>query len=178
MTLARQGNMVCFDEGDSRFQLRAAGIAIRERHLLVHRATVEAFWSLPGGRVERDESAADTLRREMMEELQRTVAVGPLLHVIESFFTLGPRRYHELGLYHRMEVPADFPFSIDGEIIHRIRDGDSDLEFKWVSLDRPSLDAVRLKPASLRDALLHGSGPAVHFIDREPTPLPMLGTGP
>jgi ADP-ribose pyrophosphatase YjhB (NUDIX family) len=178
MTLVRQGNMICFDEDGSRFQMRAAGVAIREGHLLVHRATYEDFWSLPGGRVERDESASETLGREMIEELEQPVTVGPLLHVIESFFTLGGRHYHELGLYHRMDLPAAFPFATDGTIVHRIRDGSADLEFKWVGLDRASLDAVRMKPQSLADALLAGHAAAVHFVDRESVALPLTGAVP
>lgn len=175
MSLLRQGNMVCFDEGDARFQLRAVGIAVRYGHLLVHRATYEDFWSLPGGRVERDESAGETLEREMIEELQQPVVVGPLLCVIENFFTLGTRRYHELGLYHRMDVPDAFPFAGDGGIVHRVRDGDSDLEFKWVTLDPAALDAVRLKPASLLHVLLGDVNGRVHFVDREADPLPLVG---
>ena len=114
MSLIRQGNMICFDEGDARFQLRAVGIALRDGCLLVHRATYEDLWSLPGGRVERNESAGETLGREMIEELHQPVAVGALLYVIENFFTLGRRRYHELGLYHRMDVPVRFPFAANG----------------------------------------------------------------
>lgn len=178
MTVVRQGNMICFDEDDARFQLRAVGIATREGCVLVHRATVEDFWSLPGGRVERDESAGETLEREMLEELQQVAAVGPLVHVIENFFTLGLRRYHELGLYHRVDLSADFPFAADGTIVHRVRDGDMDLEFKWVPLDHASLSAIRLKPASLIDVLLCGPGAAVHFIDREIEPLPMTDAPP
>jgi len=169
--------MICFDEGPSRFQMRAVGIAIREGHLLIHRATYEGFWSLPGGRVERDESAGETLEREMIEELEQPVQVGRLLHVIENFFTLGTRRYHELGLYHQMEVPAGFPFAIDGSIVHRVRDGDADLEFIWVKLDRGSLAAVQLRPQSLVEALLNGGVP-VHFVDREDAPLPLTGAQP
>lgn len=176
MTVVRQGNMICFDEGKARFQLRSVGIALREAHLLVHRATTEAFWSLPGGRVERDESAAETLVREMMEELQQPVAIGPLLYVIENFFVLDGRSCHELGLYHRMDVPAGFPFSAAGDIVHRIRDGGSDLEFKWVRLDQLSLRAIRLKPTSLIDALLSSTDALTHLVVRETGPLPTVDT--
>jgi 8-oxo-dGTP pyrophosphatase MutT (NUDIX family) len=177
MTLIRQGGMICFDEDGERFQLRAAGIAIREGYLLVHRATDEDFWSLPGGRVERNESAAETLTREMIEELQHPAEVGPLLCVIENFFTLAGRRYHEVGFYHRMQPDAGFPFAPNDGVCHRVRDGQSDLEFKWIALTRESLSGARLKPAPLIDVLLSGGDDVRHMVERELVPLPMLKEG-
>jgi ADP-ribose pyrophosphatase YjhB (NUDIX family) len=165
--------MMCFDEGRERFQMRAAGIALRDGHLLVHRAIVEDFWTLPGGRVERGESAGETLAREMVEELGQQVEVGPLVCVVENFFELGSRRYHELGLYHRMDVPGDFPFTADGSICHRVRDGDSDLEFKWVKVEPRALAELPLKPNVLIDHIASGMATLVHIVERDIVPLPL-----
>ncbi|MEO6014722.1 MAG: NUDIX domain-containing protein [Devosia sp.] len=172
--MSEQRQMVCFDEGAARFQMRAAGIALRDGYLLVHRASVEDFWTLPGGRVERGESAGETLAREMVEELGQQVTVGPLVSIVENFFELSGRRYHELGLYHRMDVPDVFPFSVDGSICHRVRDGDSDLEFKWVRAERRELDDLRFKPSALIDHIAAGTGALLHVVEREVEPLPLL----
>jgi len=40
-----------------------------------------APWGLPGGWVDRNEHPADTVRREMQEELQLAVEVGPIIAV-------------------------------------------------------------------------------------------------
>jgi 8-oxo-dGTP pyrophosphatase MutT (NUDIX family) len=61
------------------FQMRIAGLAFRDGHVLVHRATHEAFWTFPGGRAEMGETSEETLTREMVEELGVTASVGPLL---------------------------------------------------------------------------------------------------
>ena len=104
------------------FQMRIAGLAFRDGHVLVHRATHETFWTFPGGRAEMGETSAETLAREMMEELGVEADVGRLLWVVENFFRYEERDWHELGFYYRMELPAIFPFhptDIDG-ILDRI----------------------------------------------------------
>ena len=61
--------MITYTEGSRRFNYRIAAVFIDEGHLLVHRAETDPFWALPGGRAEMRELAADTVRREMREEL-------------------------------------------------------------------------------------------------------------
>lgn len=79
------------------FQMRVAGIAFRDGHVLVHRATHEKFWSFPGGRAEMGEQSQDTLAREMVEELGVEAQVGRLLWVVENFFHYEGKDWHELG---------------------------------------------------------------------------------
>ena len=57
--------MITFEHGDRRFNLRAVGVILdREgQRMLIHRASHEDFWTLPGGRVEMGESAAEALVR-------------------------------------------------------------------------------------------------------------------
>jgi ADP-ribose pyrophosphatase YjhB (NUDIX family) len=137
--------MVRIDADPNLFNYRIAGLALRDGHLLVHRATHEPFWTLPGGRAEIGEDSRETLRREMVEELEQEAEICNLLWVVENFFFFDNRRYHELGFYYRMAVPESFPFA-SGEIVHRIADGGSDLEFKWVPANEESLAALPLQP--------------------------------
>jgi len=57
----------------------------RGRLLLVRRANppAQGTWSLPGGRVEPDESARAACRREVVEETGLQVTVGNLLGTVE-----------------------------------------------------------------------------------------------
>ena len=141
--------MIVMDAGASRFQLRAGALIWSNGHILIHRAVSDPFWALPGGRVEFHESSAGALAREIEEEIGCTATIGPLRFVIENFFELGGRKAHEIGFYHEAELTAPLPFH-ETDVVHRSRDGTSDLEFRWVLPQRTVLDAFDLKPAPIR----------------------------
>lgn len=130
---------------DRLFQMRIAGLGFREGHVLVHRAIHEPFWTFPGGRAEIGETSIETLKREMVEELGVGVVVERLLWSVENFFRYEERDCHEFGLYYLMELPPSFPFASD-EIIHRVQDGGSELEFKWVPATRAALTKLDIPP--------------------------------
>lgn len=138
--------------GGRLFQMRIAGLAFREGHLLVHRAIHENFWTIPGGRAEMGEASSKTLVREMREELGVEARVDRLLWVVENFFHYEERDWHELGFYYLMHLPETFPFACD-EIIHRVEDSGNELEFKWVPATRASLQALDLPPYFLADEI-------------------------
>lgn len=138
-----------FNDKGRRFNARVAGLALRDDHLLIHRAVHEPFWTIPGGTAEMGEDSRTTLVREMQEELGVDVTVGRLLFLVENFFTFEKRAWHEIGWYYLMDLPSIFPFSTDGRIIHEIVDGKNRLEFKWVPATRDSLDALPLPPVFL-----------------------------
>ncbi|NLS15229.1 NUDIX hydrolase [Rhizobium sp. P40RR-XXII] len=132
--------------------MRVAGLGFRDGHVLVHRAVHEHFWTFPGGRAEIGETSEETLRREMMEEIGVDVTVRRLLWSVENFFHYEQLDWHELGLYYLMDIPAEFPFDPQ-EIVHRIQDGDNDLEFKWVRATREALAALDIPPYFIADEI-------------------------
>ncbi len=137
--------MIRIDAGARRFNFRIAGLGFRNGHVLVHRATHETFWTFPGGRAEIGETSAETLRREMLEEIGVEVTVGRMLWMVENFFHYEERNYHEIGFYYLMEIPQAFPFH-ESAIVHRLRDGKNDLEFKWARATVAALRALDIPP--------------------------------
>jgi ADP-ribose pyrophosphatase YjhB (NUDIX family) len=141
--------MISYTEGSRRFNYRIAAVFVDDGHLLVHRAESDPFWALPGGRAEMCELAAETVRREMREELGEDVRVDRLLWVVESFFLYTGLDYHELGLYWLAHLPATSPRRTKQDF-HGI-DAGTPLVFRWVPLaDVPALD---LRPNFLRTAV-------------------------
>jgi ADP-ribose pyrophosphatase YjhB (NUDIX family) len=150
-----------FRDGEAVFLVRVGGVAVEGDRVLLHRTEHEDFWSLPGGRLEVGETAAEALVREMREEIDADIEVGGLLWVIENFFTHAGldvpgsdavRRHHEVGLYLSMYLPADLVVRerFTGVELagtpHEFR-----MEFRW--FDRSELGAVDVRPAALRERL-------------------------
>lgn len=144
--------LITIKDGKRRFNHRIAGLAFRNGHVLVHRATHETFWTFPGGRAEIGETSAETLAREMLEELGVEAKVRELLWIVENFFHYEGKAWHELGLYYRMEIPAQFPFH-ESDIIHRNEDGKNSLEFKWVPATCAALKALDIPPYFIADEI-------------------------
>lgn len=96
---------ICLPVEDALFNFRVAGVAVQNDKLLLHRTPADNFWSLPGGRVDMFEFSRETLLREMLEEIGKTVQVGKLLWVVENFFEYNAIRHHEIGFYYQMEIP-------------------------------------------------------------------------
>ena len=143
--------MITFDRGNVRFSYRVAGVAIRDRKILTQQPVEGGFCFLPGGRAELQESAGETLRREMQEELHVDVTVGRLLWVVENFFEIAGKKFHELGLYFLMTFPDDSPV-VDTSKTFVVEEANHKFILQWHSLD--GLNDVSLYPSFLRAALL------------------------
>ena len=147
--------MITFVQSDIQFTLRVAAVAIHDRHILLHRAEGDDFWALPGGRVEMLEPAAESLKREMKEEMDANVRVERLLWVIENFFD-HKISHHELGLYFSIDLGVDFAHHDKTQPFYGREDGPDGnanlkLIFQWFPIDR--LEDVYLFPTFLRTAL-------------------------
>lgn len=77
-------------EANSAIRVRVAAVILdNEQRLLVVRQNHKPFWVLPGGTLELGETLETCLVRELEEELNLTIQVGPLFSVSE--FISGPR---------------------------------------------------------------------------------------
>ena len=144
--------MLEFDRGDQRFCYRAAAVILDRGRVLLQKDMLGApFWLLPGGRMEHGESGWDCIAREMRDELEEEVKVERLLWCVENFFKHQGMKWHEVGLYFLVSLPADSRFFGDGP--HWGVEPEIDLKFplEWHEVER--LGDVRLLPSFLRERL-------------------------
>jgi 8-oxo-dGTP pyrophosphatase MutT (NUDIX family) len=119
---------------------------------------------MPGGRVEMGESGAETVVREMQEELGETVQCGPLLWVAESFFMDGALEFHEIGLYYAAQLLPDSPLLAERAFFYG-SEGAQRLIFCWFALSE--LAGIDVKPSFLVNGLAAPAAGPVHVVQRE-----------
>ena len=158
--------MITFDRGNECFNFRVAGIAIENNRVLLHTTEKDDFWSFPGGRAEIGETFADTLIREMKEELNEEVEVIRLLWVVENFFVYAQKNYHEICFYYLMQLPERSPYLSKSTSFYGV-EGDFDLEFNWFPIDSDALMKLPLLPSFLQNSLNNLPASAEHLIWRD-----------
>ena len=129
------------------------GVLLREGRVLVARATPSLTF-LPGGHLEKGETAAACLARECLEEFGAQVSVGALLGGVES-------RYFDDGqTVHQLDLLLEATLS-DPEVGRR----EPHLTFFWAELD--DLDALNLRPVASQ-AVIRGQNRGPLMTDWEP----------
>jgi ADP-ribose pyrophosphatase YjhB (NUDIX family) len=151
--------VIAYDVGQKRFNYRVAGIAYRNGAVLLQRLDGDDNWFLPGGRIEMLETATAALAREIGEEFGVEPQIGTLLWVVENFFTLDGRNFHELGLYFTIELPETVP--TDGEF--KVVEPDQTLWNRWVPL--AELAHQKVVPAFLKNALQNPPDVPTHIVN-------------
>lgn len=168
--------MITIKKNDNVFNYRVAGVAIYNEKVLIHKGVNWDFWALPGGRCEFLETSNETLIREMNEEIGVEITIIRLLYLVENFFNLKGKRYHELSLYYLMEFPPDFKLVFENDIFYgkeRVFDFEKSkfngkefkFIFKWVEIDK--IETIRLHPVFLHKSLKNIKPFPEHILQRD-----------
>ena len=149
---------VVFHTEKAVFNYRVAGIWIQEGHILLHRASGDKIWSLPGGRVEMNEASPLSLQREFKEELDLSIEIGRLVWIVENFFEYREKKVHEIGIYYLVST-EDKQALTKGQF-HGM-EGER-LVYEWVPISE--LEEVELYPEFLKKALKDIPATTEHLI--------------
>lgn len=155
--------MIRFQAGGVRFNMRLVAVILAGDRVLVHRADGESFWSLPGGRAELLETTRDGLAREMREELDTEVEVGRLLWLVENFFEYEGMPYHELGFYFLVTLPPASTLTTSDTFSGY--EGNLELIFRWAGLNE--LDGMVLLPSFLKAWLRNLPNTTQHIVHHD-----------
>jgi ADP-ribose pyrophosphatase YjhB (NUDIX family) len=135
--------------GAEAFKIRAAALIVRDGRVLLNRLRGDPAWMLPGGTGEFGETVEETLRRELREDLGVDARVGRLLWLVEHFFDLGARRWHQLLWVHEAALPEDCGI-LRAETMETPSAEGSD-HFRWTTFDE--LPRIRVLPGFLAEGL-------------------------
>lgn len=151
---------VVFHTEQAVFNYRVAGIWIKDDRILLHRASDDHIWSLPGGRVEMNEASPASLQREFKEELNLSMHIERLVWVVENFFDYRDKKVHEIGFYYIVSSEMEQPMPVG--TFHGV-EGER-LIYEWVPIDE--LEGVTLYPAFLKKALKEVPKFPEHYVVR------------
>lgn len=132
--------------GNVKFNYRAGLLITKNNKVLVECNPDYDFVTIPGGRVKTKESSIDALIRELEEEMHITISKEEVRFksVIENFFELDNKDYHELFFLYKLNVQDK-----DDRFMEDMINYDSEKSYyKWV--DKDKLDEVNLLPKPIR----------------------------
>ena len=133
--------------GNVKFNYRAGLLITKNNKVLVECNPDYDFVTIPGGRVKTKESSIDALIRELEEEMHITISKEEVKFksVIENFFELDNKDYHELFFLYKLNVEEK-----DDRFKEDMINYDSEKSYyKWV--DKDKLDEVNLLPKPIRN---------------------------
>lgn len=153
---------ITIDVDNYKLNVRAAGVIIHNGKILLHRNINSNHYALIGGRVEIGESSADTIKREIKEELGKDIEITGYISTIENFFEMKGSKYHEILFVHKIE----FTNEEDKKIEYTMKniEGKDYLQYEWIDLD--NIEEYPLMPIVLKDVLKENKFP-IHKINNE-----------
>lgn len=127
--------------------VRACALIIHNNKLLVHKNINKNHYALLGGRVSIGESSDQAIRREVQEELGKSIELLKYLTTVENFFDMDGSRHHEILFVYL----ADFIDIDDKKIDYSLEnaEGKEFLKYEWLDID--SLDNVTIFPSCIKD---------------------------
>jgi len=154
---------LCLEVGEEyRLNIRAACAIIHQNKILLHHKVGKPHYCLPGGRVEVGEDSRTTIKREMLEELGKEIEITKDMGLIENFFPMDGKQYHEIMFLYF----AEFGKEEDKKIIETMQncEGKTELQYEWLDLDK--LDEYNILPSKLQEILKQKNYP-VHCMQRD-----------
>lgn len=122
-------------------ELIARGIIFNADRILICWSIPGDYGYLPGGHVEPGESAVAALERELIEEANQPIKVGPLLAIHENAFLTKHARHHELMLMYLAKLPTRLRSA------RTLESAEADLAFRWMTRATFRTADIRPEPA-------------------------------
>lgn len=150
-------------ENNDVFKCRVVGVCEKNGKILLNRLKSDDFWTFVGGKLALGESTEEAIVREYQEETLANVQVDHLVAVIENFFTLEEKEWHEFIFFYQLKDEKNELDLFDGE--RTIADNENAV-YKW--FDVLELNNIVIQPKCSLDALKNlSSSKIMHIINRD-----------
>lgn len=120
-----------FNFGDNLFNCRVVGVCIKENKLFLSKLKYDKYWTFVGGKPQFGESTADAVIREYEEEVGVKLQLDRLAAVIENFFTLQGKNWHQYIFFYLLKDKENALEFFEGE--RAIADNRNGI-YKWVDI--------------------------------------------
>ena len=137
------------DVGDYKLNVRAAVIIIHRNKILVHKNVNSDHYALIGGRVKVGEDSANTVKREIREELGKEIKLIGYVSTVENFFELEGLKYHEVLFIHQGEFRNEEDKKIECTLQNV--EGKDYLQYEWLEIDK--IEEYTLVPKVIKEIL-------------------------
>lgn len=138
---------VMFD--DIKFNYRVGLIIEKNDQIIIESSRVVDFSLIPGGRVKTLESTSQAIKREIKEEMGVDIEESEIVGkgLIQSFFKLDNKRYHELFFIYKLTL------SNDDTRFDNVSDNlDSETNYyQWIN--KNTLEENNVLPNALKDII-------------------------
>ena len=153
---------ITIDVEDYKLNVRACEVMIHNGKILVHKNIKSNHYALIGGRVEIGENSADTIKREIKEELGKDIEIKGYIATVENFFKMKEAKYHEIMFVHKIE----FTEKEDQKIEYTMKniEGKDYLQYEWIELKK--IDEYPLLPEVIKEILKENKFPT-HKINND-----------
>lgn len=161
------GKDILYFEEDFVFSYRVAGIMIYNDKILLQKPKDDNY-ALIGGHIKRMETAAETLKREYLEEVKAEIEVDNLMAVSEIFFPWGKRPCHQISLYYKIHLREPDSIPMDGclQAYDDFGNEREDIAFYWVPLEELKNGLV-VYPMELIPHILEDKNEIAHFVSKQ-----------
>lgn len=150
-------------ENEYAFNCRIVGACIKDNKILLGRLKSDDYWTYIGGKLAFGESTEEAIVREYREETLANVQADHLVAVIENFFTLYQKKWHQFIYFYQLRDDNNELELFEGE--REMQDNEKGV-YKW--FDISELDKIVVKPHCSLEALKNLSSPNImHIVNRD-----------
>lgn len=148
--------------GEHLLNFRVSAVIKKGDKILVHHTIGSEHFTLPGGRVKEGESSIEAIKREIKEELNIETEYIRAVSIIENFFEMKGKQYHEILMTHELKFKEEEIYNKESYEPAEIDKKDK-LEFFWIKVK--DIEQMNFVPNAMKEILKNESNEFVHIIN-------------